>query len=100
MRSLRRNPRSFRAGRMSTGLLESLAVRNRAQGGRFATILKSLRTASETTRTAMMNSNQRKNMLVCDARPSPRFSSLTPVETSHVQFPISSQRSPLDFLLA
>jgi hypothetical protein len=98
MLSLRRNPRSFRAGRMSTGLLES--QRNRAQGGRFATILKSLRTASETTRTAMMNSNQRKNMLVCDARPSPRFSSLTPVETSHVQFPISSQRSPLDFLLA
>ena len=30
----------------------------------------------------------------------PNFSKRTPLETSHVQFPISSQRNPLDFLLA
>ena len=50
-----------------SGLLESQCS-NRAQDGRFATILKSLRTVSETTRTAMINSNRRKNMLVWDAR--------------------------------
>jgi len=30
----------------------------------------------------------------------PAFSSWSPMETSHVQFPIPAQRSPLDFLFA